>query len=56
MQVDTQAFITNVESVYSQDLANKNHEIAMLRTLNNQLQAELNQLKGSANQTTEKEG
>ncbi|QHJ79130.1 MAG: hypothetical protein [Caudoviricetes sp.] len=52
MQVDTQAFVNNIESVYIRDIQEKNHEIAMLRAANAQLQSELDKL----NQPVKKEG
>lgn len=41
MQVETQEFVSNLEAVHAQDMQAKNHEIAMLRAANAQLQAEL---------------
>lgn len=52
MQVDTQEFVNNIENVYIRDIQEKNHEIAMLRAANTQLQSELDKL----NQPVKKEG
>lgn len=52
MQVDTQVFVNNIENVYIRDIQEKNHEIAMLRAANAQLQSELDKL----NQPAKKEG
>lgn len=45
MQIENEKVITSLETVYSQDLTAKTHEIAILRAVNAQLQAELDSLK-----------
>lgn len=48
MQVENEKVLTSLENIYSQDLTAKTHEIAILRAVNAQLQAEIDSLKSSA--------
>lgn len=45
MQIENEKILSTLESIYSQDLTAKTHEIAILRAVNTKLQAELDSLK-----------
>lgn len=45
MQIDAQKLLLQTQNMYTKDIMDKNNEIAMLRTLNAQLQQELEGLK-----------
>lgn len=52
MQVDNEAYLKNIESVYSADLMAKNREIAILRAVNDALKSENDSLKAKQQSTT----
>lgn len=51
MQINAEDVLKNVEALYTSEIASKNHDIAVLQTLNAQLQAQL-----QSKTDTEKEG
>lgn len=52
MQVSAEDVLKNIEANYANEVASKNHEIAVLQAMNSQLQSQLSQLQ----QNNKKEG
>lgn len=45
MQVDAQKLLIQTQNMYTKDIMEKNNEIAMLRTINAQLQEQLSNIQ-----------